>query len=136
MASGDLLEGLVPNIADGYPREWPRTLRALLDLPFDQAAGGHGDIQHGRDHLNQMASYIEELTAMVDSGKRQGRSIAQLQASIDPANLKSLRGPYRDFLLSQIQRYSISAAVTPPPESLVNGVKGNIRDIYNNLDRA
>lgn len=136
MASGDLLEGLVPNIADGYPREWPRTLRALLDLPFDQAAGGHGDIQHGRDRLNQMAAYIEELTALVDSGKRQGRTIAQLQASIDPGNLKSLSVPYRDFLLSQIQRYSVSAAVTPPAQSLVSGVKGNIRDIYNTLDRA
>ena len=126
----------MPNIADGYPREWPRTLRALLDLPFDQAAGGHGDIQHGRDRLNQMAAYIEELTALVDSGKRQGRTIAQLQASIDPGNLKSLSVPYRDFLLSQIQRYSVSAAVTPPAQSLVSGVKGNIRDIYNTLDRA
>jgi glyoxylase-like metal-dependent hydrolase (beta-lactamase superfamily II) len=136
MASGDLLEGLMPNIADGYPREWPRTLRALLDFPFDLAAGGHGDVQHGRDRLHQMAAYIEELTGLVDAGKRQGRDIAQLQASIDPGSLKSLGGPYRDFLFSQMQRYSAASAVTPPAQSLISGLKGNIRDIYNTLDHA
>jgi cyclase len=136
MATGDLLHGFMPYIFDAYPRDWPKTLKSLIDLPFEQAVGGHGAIQQGRDRLNQMAAYIAELTEMVESGKRQGRTVEELQTSIDPAGIKSLRGTYRVYLESQIKRFDITSAVVPPAQAVDAGVKTNIQEIYTSLDRA
>jgi glyoxylase-like metal-dependent hydrolase (beta-lactamase superfamily II) len=99
MAAGDLLHCFFPYIEDGYPREWPRTLRSAGQFEFTRAIGGHGPVQNGHDRLNQMAAYIEELTAAVEQGKRQGRPLEELERTITPATLRSLQnGGYGAFI--------------------------------------
>ena len=71
VATGDMIHSLVPFIADGFPREWPGTMRSVAELPFDHLIGGHGPVQHGKTHLHGMAGYIEEITAAVAREKQE-----------------------------------------------------------------
>jgi glyoxylase-like metal-dependent hydrolase (beta-lactamase superfamily II) len=135
IATGDLLHGWLPNIADGYPREWPPTLNTLTEFSFDHAAGGHGGVQ-GRQIVGQMAGYIRELTEAVDAGKRRGQTAQEIQAALTPARLKSLGGGYGEFVQGQMKRFNIDTMVTPPAQVVADGVKGNIADIFQRLDRG
>ena len=43
VATGDMILGTLPFLADSYPREWPKTIDSVAKLAFDQVAGGHGE---------------------------------------------------------------------------------------------
>lgn len=135
IATGDLLHGWLPYLADGYPREWPRTLRTVAGFDFEHVIGGHGAVQNTRERLDQFAGYIEELTAAVLSGKGKGQSIEQLQAAVTPAALKSLGGAYGEFVGGQLTRSQGSPSSTSLAEAVASGVKSNIADIFRALDR-
>ncbi len=137
MAAGDLLHCFFPYIDDGYPREWPRTLRSAGEFEFTQAIGGHGPVQQGHDRLHQMAAYIEELTAAVEDGKRKGRTVEELERSITPATLKSLQnGGYGEFVAAALKRGDAESAMKTPAEIVAEGVKSNVAATYKSLERA
>jgi cyclase len=137
LASGDLLHGWLPYPGDGYPLEWPRTLRLLAEFPFEQVIGGHGGVQHTRERLPQIAAYIEELTGAVEEGKRKGRTVAELQAAIVPATLKSLAaGGYGAYVTAETMKYSFDAALGTPAEVLAGGVRDNVAATFRALERT
>jgi glyoxylase-like metal-dependent hydrolase (beta-lactamase superfamily II) len=137
LASGDLLHGFLPYIGDGYPREWPRTLRALAEFPFEHVIGGHGGVQHTRERLGQEAAFLEELTEAVASGKAQGRTVEQLQAAITPATLKSLgSGGWGQYIIGQTLEYYWDAVLSTPAELLADGIKGSVAATFNALERT
>lgn len=136
LASGDLLHGWLPYIGDGYPREWPRTLRALAEFPFEHVIGGHGAVQHTRERLPQVAAYIEELTEAVSQGKHKGRTVAQLQETITPATLKSLAsGGYGEYVAAETVKYYFDAALGTPAEALAGGIKENVASTFKALEK-
>ena len=130
LATGDLLHSWFPFIADGYPREWPRTLRTVADFDFAQVIGGHGGVQDSKQRLGQFAGYIEELTERVEAGKRSGQTVDQVQAAITPASLKSLGGGYGEFISDQIARSDGPRTLAKPADVIADGVRGNIAEIY------
>ncbi len=137
IATGDLAHGFLPYIGDGYPREWPKTLRTVAEFDFDHLAGGHGAPQRGRDRMLQMAAYIEELTELVAKGKREGRTEQELEKSIRPADLKSIsNGGYGEFVVASLKKYSAIEPAVTRAEILEDGVRGNIAAIYATLDRS
>jgi glyoxylase-like metal-dependent hydrolase (beta-lactamase superfamily II) len=137
IATGDLLHGFFPYIADGYPTEWPGTLLEAAQFPFAHAIGGHGGVQQGKERLYQMSSYIEELTEAVKTGKRQGKSIEQLQTEITPQRLKSLdRAGYGLFLRESLSQHRLMPPDANPNSAVALGVSGNIADIYRNVERS
>jgi glyoxylase-like metal-dependent hydrolase (beta-lactamase superfamily II) len=137
IASGDLLHCFLPFIADGYPREWPRTLRSAGELEFDHVIGGHGDVQQGHERLLQKADYIEELTAAVAAGKQRGRTVGQLQKEITPTALRTLSaGPYGEFVAAQMIRYDASFALETPAGVLAKGLEQNIAACWKALERT
>jgi len=137
MASGDLLHGFMPNIGDGYPREWPRTLRTLAEFPFEYVVGGHGDVQHTRERMMQEAAFIEELAEAVAQAKQQGRTIEQLQAAITPATLKSLAsGGWGQYIAEQTVQFDWDAAFSTPAEALAGGLRGSIAATFKALERV
>jgi cyclase len=137
LASGDLAHGFAPYFGDGYPREWVPTLKSISAFDYTTVAGGHGAVQHGRERLEQMAAYIEELVAAVDNGRRAGFTVEKLQENITPATLKSFQnGGYGDFLAASMIRYYADSEHSTPAEVLAGAVKGNIGDIYKNLERT
>ncbi len=136
IATGDLLHSFAPYIADGYPKDWPRTLRAAGRFAFERAIGGHGAVQQGRQRLTNMANYIDELAAAVSAGRTQGRSAAELQAALGPKSFKSLAdGGYGDFIVDSLLKYTPVAPGTARAEVLADAVKTNLRDTYTAADR-
>jgi cyclase len=125
VATGDMILGSTPFIADGYPKEWPASIDSVSKLDFDYVMPGHGGVQQGRQRMNDLRNYIEELTAKVGAGKKQGQTVADLQKSITVASLKSLqRGDYAEFLSGRGGN----------PSSLQSRVSTNVGHIYLRLD--
>ena len=135
IASGDLIHGWLPYLGDAYPKEWPGTIETVAKFDFAHLIGGHGGVQHSRDRMGQFSSYIRELTEAVDAGKRQGRTSAQLQASITPASLKTLGGGYGEFVGGQITKSDGPQLRTDPRDAVAGAVKSNIADVFRALDR-
>ncbi len=65
--AGDLLENdAVPYFGDGYPLEWPSTVRRLLDLVTGPVVPGHGSIGDRAFVERQLA----ELEAVAEAARR------------------------------------------------------------------
>jgi glyoxylase-like metal-dependent hydrolase (beta-lactamase superfamily II) len=134
VAAGDTIIGFLPNLGDGYPRPWPRTIDSIAQLKFDHIIGGHGAVQHGRDRMGQFRNYIEDLTARVEQGKKAGRPLAELQKTLTPASLPTLQDHgFGNFVADNLDKYSIYIGQRTPLEDRLTG---NIAAIFNNLDKA
>ena len=134
IATGDASHGWVPNIGDGYPRQWPETIDDVAKLDFQYVLGGHGPMQPNRTIMTCQRNYIEELTGLVSDAKSSGMSLPDMQKQFTVASLKSMQSNrYAEFLQN-----TQSAEMTHfgPAPSLQNDVNGNIRDIFNNLDKT
>ncbi len=135
LAAGDLLHGFLPYIGDGYPREWPATLKACAEFDFQQVIGGHGPVQRTRERLPQMAAYIAELAEAVAKGKQAGRTVSQLQAEITPGRLKSLEtGGYGRYVAENLK--AAYAAEGAPADALATGVRENLAATFLALERS
>lgn len=134
MATGDASHGWLPNIGDGYPRQWPRTIDEVARADFKFILGGHGPLQSDRVVMTCQRNYIEELTEKVEAGKKAGLTLTELQARLTAGNLKSMRSNgYREFLERTLAASNTHFGPMPP---LQNEINGNISDVYKNLDRA
>ena len=135
LAAGDLLHGFLPYLGDGYPRDWPGTLKACAEFDFQHVIGGHGGVQHTRERLGQMAAYIAELTEAVSKGKQAGRTVAQLQAEITPGKLKSLEsGGYGRYVAANLTAAYGEAGQAGDP--LAAGVRENVAATFQALERS
>ena len=61
VATGDMLQGWVPYMGDGYPYDWIQTLANAEKLDFEWALGGHGDVMHGKDTFELWRAYLRDL---------------------------------------------------------------------------
>jgi len=136
IASGDLLHGFFPTIGDGYPRDWPATLRSMSELDFEHVAGGHGGVQHTRQRLGQLKAYFEELIDIAGRARQEGMPLDRLQQTITPATLKSLGGGYGDYLTGEVKRLDVRVHLNTPAEVMARGVRDNLSAVYRNFDRA
>jgi len=75
VVTGDAVIGWTPFMGDGYPQDWPDTLRRLEQLDFERMIMGHGQVA-GRDWLRTFRSYVEDL---VDAVRREIWAGATLQ---------------------------------------------------------
>ena len=134
VASGDTIIGFLPNIADGYPRPWPKTIDSVGSLPFDHIIPGHGPVHNDRARMAQMRNYIEELTARVEDGKKAGKTPPELQRTITPASLKTLQANgYSQWVADNMNRFTVYVG---RKTALEDRLAANIDAIYKNLDRA
>jgi cyclase len=134
VATGDMIHGFLPFIADGFPRVWPGTIHSVGQLEFAKVLPGHASLQDGHTIMSNMANYIEELTAKVEEGKKSGLAVVDLQKRITVASLKSLQSNgYAEYIERNNYRFSPSFGKLPP---LQTGLDTNIGEIYNNLDRV
>lgn len=131
VAVGDVVLGQMPFFADGYPKEWPKTIDSIGKLGFDQLLPGHGRVQQGRQRMVNQRNYIEELTSRVETGKKAGSSVADLQKTITADSLSSLRADgYAEYLAGP--------NVTAPNvfASLQTRVNNGVEQLFNRLDQA
>jgi glyoxylase-like metal-dependent hydrolase (beta-lactamase superfamily II) len=138
IATGDLAHGAVPYMGDGFPLDWPRTLSGIGMLDFDKMLGGHGDIETGRQRLDQMRDYLEELGLAVERGRQQGRPLDRLAQEITPATLKSMGGGYAEALMGSSARWRKEGLMAPgfdPIAGLAAGIRSNVAQVYAALGR-
>jgi cyclase len=133
LASGDMIHGHFPYIADGFPKSWPETIDSVSKLGFDKICPGHGPAQGNRQRMVNMRDYITELTEKVETGKKAGKTIADLQQTITVASLKSLQS---DGYLKYLSDNAYEGPGFGRPAPLQDSVNTNIADIYNNLARG
>ncbi len=134
IATGDTVIGFLPNINDGYPRDWPRTINSISQLAAQRILPGHGMVQPNHQRLVQFRNYIEELTALVEAAKKSGTPLPELQKRITVSSLKTLQangfGKYVDENLKRFTVYLGSRT------ALEDRLSANIEAIYKNLDKA
>jgi cyclase len=134
VATGDMIHGFLPYIADAFPKSWPRTIDAVGKLGFDQILPGHGPVHPNRQRMIGMRNYIEELTERVAAGRKAGQSVAEMQKSITVASLKSLQSNgYAKYVADNQYKFFPNFGPAVP---LQDGVNTNIVEVYSNLDRV
>jgi cyclase len=134
VATGDMIHGFLPTISDGYPKAWPKTIDDVGKLTFNRILPGHGPLHPNRALMTGMRNYIEELTARVEEGKKAGKGLQELQASIPMSSLKSLQSNRYGELV--IANQTKGFPHFGPPTPLQEGINTNITEIWNNLDRV
>jgi hypothetical protein len=81
-----------------------------------------------------MGNYIEELTALVEAGKKAGKPVDELQKTIKLASVTSLQANgYINFVRDTTQKYSVYLGSRT---ALEDRFAANIDAIYKNLDRT
>ena len=134
VATGDAVIGFLPNINDGYPREWPRTINSIAQLAADRLMPGHGPVQPNHERMTQFKNYIEELTGIVETGKNAGKSLDELRKSIPVASLKSLQANgFGAYVGGNLNKYTVYVGSKTPLE---DRLAANVEAVYKNLDRS
>ncbi|HLK51015.1 MAG TPA: MBL fold metallo-hydrolase [Bryobacteraceae bacterium] len=134
VAAGDTIIGFLPNLNDGYPRPWPKTIDSISQLPFDHVVGGHGPVQHGRARMRQFRNYIDDLIARVERAKKAGVPLTELQRMITAQSLPTLKDQgFGTYVAENLANHSVYIGARTPLEDRLTG---NIAAIYNNLDRT
>ncbi len=129
VATGDMIIGSFPFMADCFPQSWPKTIASVGKLDFERILPGHGRVQQGKQHMTNMANYIEELHRLVAAGKEAGKSIAELQQSITVTSLQSLRSNGYGEALTPAVRSDKST----PAEYLKTRINVNVADVYTRI---
>lgn len=128
IATGDLMHGLLPYMGDGFPDEWPATLRALEALEFDRVIPGHGSVQQGKSVLAEFRAYVEEVTEKVSRGVERGTPLDELKKSIVPGELASLNaGGTRRRVEHEL---GALFAGEKPSEMLEQNVASNVGEVF------
>jgi cyclase len=134
VATGDVIHGFLPNIADGFPRLWPAAIDSIGAADFNTILPGHAAIQTGRTQMVNLRNYIEELTARVEESRKAGLSLAEMQQRITVASLKSLKSNgYQDYLARMSELSNSPFSKRTPLQTDVNE---NTAQVYGNLDRT
>ncbi|MCI0491124.1 MAG: MBL fold metallo-hydrolase [Blastocatellia bacterium] len=127
VATGDLIDSVLPYIGDGYPDSWPGTLTALGDLDFQRVIPGHGSVQKGKLVLDFYRAYLEEINETVARGVERGIALAELQRRLRPARLRSFK------IAGQSARLASEASALGAIDAqgvIESGVAANVADVY------
>jgi glyoxylase-like metal-dependent hydrolase (beta-lactamase superfamily II) len=129
IATGDLMHGLLPYMGDGFPDEWPATLKALEELEFDRVVPGHGSIQEGKSVLGQFRGYVEEITEKVSRGIERGAPLPELQKTIAPGTLSSIQA---NDMRRRIEHELGTLFPVPekPAAMFEESVASNVREVF------
>ena len=131
IATGDLMHGLLPYMGDGFPDEWPATLRALEALEFDRVIPGHGSVQEGKSVLAEFRGYVEEVTERVTRGVERGQPLDELRKAVTTATLASLAA---DGTRRRLERELGALFLQVKPAEMLEGsVAGNVREVFTYL---
>lgn len=110
LVSGDMLAGDTPYIGAVSPTEWVATLNKVGRLDFDTVIPGHGDVEHGKTHLELWKRYLTDLMTETSRAFARGESLAAATKSVVPI----LKARYADKF----------------PEGFSYAVEGNVEAAY------
>jgi glyoxylase-like metal-dependent hydrolase (beta-lactamase superfamily II) len=113
VVTGDAVIGWTPFMGDGYPQDWPDTLRRLEQLDFDRMILGHGQVA-GRAWLRTFRGYVEDLVEAVRREAWAGASLEEAKERVRDALAPKYEvaftreggtyRPWRTLVLANIER--------------------------------
>jgi glyoxylase-like metal-dependent hydrolase (beta-lactamase superfamily II) len=113
VVTGDAVIGWTPFMGDGYPQDWPGTLRRLEQLDFDRMIMGHGRVA-GRDWLRTFRGYVEDLVEAVRREIWAGATLEETKVRVRDALAPQYEAalgreggtyrPWRTLVLANIER--------------------------------
>lgn len=83
LVTGDLLTGGLPFMRDAVPLAWATTLEQVGKLEFDYVIPGHGQVQKGKDRLNLVVNYLNDLVAAVKAQVEKGSTLDETMKNVD-----------------------------------------------------
>ncbi len=83
LITGDLLTGGLPFMRDAVPLAWATTLEQVGKLGFDHVIPGHGQVQKGKERLNLVVRYLNDLVAAVKAQVEKGATIEETIKNVD-----------------------------------------------------
>lgn len=92
IATGDLLHGWMPYMADSYPYDWIRTLEAAAALDFDAVIAGHGDVMRGKERFGLWVRYFRDLLREAGDAYARGDTLEEARQKVAAA-LRPTYGP-------------------------------------------
>jgi len=108
IATGDALHGWTPFMNDSYPMDWIRTLKAVEQLDFEYAFGGHGDVFRGKAQFQAWEQYFSDLMTQsataYSSGVSMTDTVARLSASLVPKYASKMPPTFKDDIVANIQK--------------------------------
>jgi cyclase len=105
-ATGDLLQGWWPFMADAYPVEWLETLDKVAALDFDRFIGGHGTVK-SKSHIAFFRGCIAALIEETRKSSARSETLDQARKSVADAlapQCEAGMGEYRRYVGVGIQR--------------------------------
>jgi cyclase len=113
VVTGDAVIGWTPFMGDGYPQDWPATLRRLEALDFDRMIMGHGQVA-GREWLRTFRGYVEDLVEAVRRAVWDGATLDETKERVREALAPRYEAaftreggtyrPWRTLVLANIER--------------------------------
>ncbi len=134
VASGDVVIGFLPNLGDGYPRPWPKTIDSIGGLDFNRVIPGHGPVHTDKSRMGQLRNYIEDLTGRVEAAKKAGKPLDEVKKTITVASLPTFKSNgYGAWVDDNLKKYGVYIGART---ALEDRLTQNIEAIYKNLDRV
>jgi cyclase len=101
--AGDLLSnGALPNLMDGFSKDWIETLAAISKLKPEVIVPGHGPVGD-EGMISTLKDYLQDLRKTVKSAMDKGTTLEELQkGSQVPARFKDFKG--QQFFPGNIER--------------------------------
>jgi cyclase len=83
VVTGDLLTNGIPFMRDAYPSQWIGTLDSVRNLDWNTAVTGHGGVQTGKEQVDRLLAYMNDMVAAVKGAIGKGMTLEDAKKSID-----------------------------------------------------
>jgi glyoxylase-like metal-dependent hydrolase (beta-lactamase superfamily II) len=82
LVTGDLLTNSIPFMRDAYPLEWSATLAGVENLDYTQNIPGHGDVQQGKERLQILRAFLDDLIPAVRRAVAEGKTLDEAKKTV------------------------------------------------------
>ena len=93
--AGDIVvQSPIPYVGASWPVSWVRVLREIESMPIAALVPGHGPVMHDVSYVRRVRELIEDTLAKVEAMIREGKTLVQIQASIDLSSHRKAFAPW------------------------------------------
>jgi glyoxylase-like metal-dependent hydrolase (beta-lactamase superfamily II) len=82
LVTGDLLTNSIPLMRDAYPLEWSATLAGVEKLDYTRNIPGHGDVQQGKERLEMLRAFLDDLVPAVRRAIVEGKTLDEAKKTV------------------------------------------------------
>ncbi len=82
LVTGDLLTNSIPFMRDAYPQDWSATLAGVEKLDYTQTIPGHGEVQQGKERLQMLRAFLDDLLPAVHKAISEGKSLEDAKKTV------------------------------------------------------